>query len=85
MVLDQLGVSSVWHMALYDARRCVLRSLVRTTATVVVKSKFGLSTALELSSYSYRFWNWCGTTGFAGGGRFSKELYWCNFRNWMHF
>ena len=29
MVLDQLGVSSVGHVALYDARRCVLRSLVR--------------------------------------------------------
>ena len=29
MVLDQFGVSSVGHVALYDARRCVLRSLVR--------------------------------------------------------
>ena len=28
---------------------CVLRSLVRTTATVVLKSKFGLSAVLELS------------------------------------
>ena len=33
--------------------RFVLRSLVRTTATVVQKSKFGLSTALDDSSYSY--------------------------------
>ena len=65
--------------------RFVLRSLVRTTATVVQKSKFGLSTALELSSYSYRFWNWCGTAGFGGGGSFSKELYWFGFRNLIYF
>ena len=64
---------------------CILRSLVRTTATVALKSKFGLSAVLELSSYSYRFWNWCGTAGFGGGGSFCKELYWCSFRNWMHF
>ena len=64
---------------------CVLCSLVRTTATVVLKSKFGLSTALELSSYSYRFWNWCGTAGFGGGGSFSKELYWFGFRNLIYF
>lgn len=64
---------------------CVLRSLVRTTATVVLKSKFGLSAVFNYSSYSYRFRNWCGTAGFGGGGSFCKELYWCSFRNWMHF
>ena len=45
MVLEHLGVSSVGHVALYDALRCVLRSLVRTTATVGQKSKTGRITA----------------------------------------
>ena len=35
MVLDQLGVSSVGHVALYDALRCVLLALVVITATIV--------------------------------------------------
>ena len=47
--------------------------------------KFHIFTAINYSSYSYRFRNWCGTAGFAGCGSFSKELYWCTFRNWMCF
>lgn len=39
MVLEHLGVSSVGHVALYDALRCVLRSWVGTTATVWGKNR----------------------------------------------
>ena len=53
MVLDQLGVSSVGHVALYDALRCVLLDLVVTTATIVFGGKFGRITALGSGSYSY--------------------------------
>ena len=53
-----------------DALRFVLRSLVRSTATVVQKSKFGLSTAWEHSSYSYCFRNDGCTGGFCGGSSF---------------
>lgn len=74
MVLEHLGVSSVGHVALYDALRCVLRSWVRTTATVGQKSKFGLSGAWDYSSYSYWFRNCGGTGGFCGGGSYFKEL-----------
>ena len=66
MVLDQLEVSSVWHMVLYDALRCVLRSLVRTTATIVFGGKTGRITALGSGSYSYWFRNYGGTGGFCG-------------------
>ena len=45
MVLDQLGVSSVGHVALYDALRSVLLGLVVTTATIVFVGKFGRITA----------------------------------------
>ena len=45
MVLDQLGVSSVGHVALYDALRCALLALVVTTATIVFGGKFGRITA----------------------------------------
>lgn len=67
MVLDQFGVSSVGHVALYDARRCVLRSLVRNYATVGQKLKTGRITALWSGSYLYWFRNCGGTGGFCGG------------------
>ena len=41
MVLDQLGVSSVGHVALYDALRCVLRSWVRTTPLLSLVANLG--------------------------------------------
>ena len=66
MVLDQLGVSSVGHVALYDALRCVLLDLVVTTATIVFGGKFGRITALGSGSYSYWFRNCGGTGGFCG-------------------
>ena len=81
MVLDQLGVSSVGHVALYDALRCVLRSLVRTTATIVFGGKTGRITALGSGSYSYWFRNYGGTGGFCGGGSYFKELSWCSYWN----
>ncbi len=52
----------------HDALRFVLRSLVRTTATVVFFDKFGRITAWEHSSYSYCFWNDGCTGGFYCGG-----------------
>ena len=68
MVLDQLGVSSVGHVALYDAVRCVLWSLVVTTANVRKKLKTGRITALGSGSYSYWFRNYGGTGGFCDIG-----------------
>ena len=85
MVLDQLGVSSVGHAALYDALRCVLRSWVRTTATVGQKLKTGRITALGSGSYSYWFRNYGGTGGFCGGGSYFKELSWCSYWNLAYF
>ena len=41
MVLDQLGVSSVGHVALYDALRCVLRSLVRLLPLLSLVANLG--------------------------------------------
>ena len=85
MVLDQLGVSSVGHVALYDALRCVLRSLVRTTATIVFGGKTGRITALGFSSYSYWFRNYGGTGGFCGGSSYFKELSGCTYWNLAYF
>ena len=81
MVLDQFGVSSVGHVALYVAPRCVLRSLVRTTATIVFGGKTGRITALGSGSYSYWFRNYGGTGGFCGGGSYFKELSGCSYWN----
>ena len=50
-----------------------------------IKIKIWAFYGFNYSSYSYRFRNWCGTAGFCGGGSFCKELYWCSFRNWIHF
>ena len=83
MVLEHLGVSSVGHVALYDALCCVLRSLVRTTATVGKKLKTGRITALGSGSYSYCFWNDGCTGGFYCGGSCCKELYGCSYWNWL--
>lgn len=85
MVLDQLGVSSVGHVALYDALRCVLLALVVTTATIVFGGKFGRITALGSGSYSYWFRNYGGTGGFCGGGSYFKELSWCSYWNLTYF
>ena len=85
MVLEHLGVSSVGHVALYDALRCVLRSWVRTTATVGQKLKTGRITALGSGSYSYWFRNCGGTGGFCGGGSYFKELSWCSYWNLAYF
>lgn len=85
MVLDQYGVSSVGHVALYDALRCVLRSLVRTTATVGQKLKTGRITALGSGSYSYWFWNYGCTGGFCGSGSYFKELSGSSYWNLAYF
>lgn len=52
------------HVAL----RWLLRSLVRTTATVGRKSKFGRITALVLGSLLYGIRNYIGIGGFCSGG-----------------
>lgn len=63
-------VVSVWlaPTLAHDALRFVLWFWVRTTTTVALWGKFGLSTASEHSSYSYCFWNDGGTGGFCDGG-----------------
>ena len=85
MVLEYLGVSCVGHVALYDALRSVLRSLVRTTATVGQKLKTGRITALGSGSYSYWFRNCGGTGGFCGCGSYFKELSGCSYWNLAYF
>ena len=64
---------------------CVLRSLVRTTATMVQKSIFGLLTAVCYSSYSYWIRNCGGTGGFCVGGSYFKELSGCSHWNLAYF
>ena len=68
-----------------NALRCVLRSLVRTTATVGQKLKTGRVTALGSGSYSYWFRNCGGTGGFCGGGSYFKELSGCSYWNLVYF
>ena len=69
----------------HNALRCVLRSLVRTTATVGQKLKTGRITALGSGSYSYWFRNCGGTGGFCGGGSYFKELSGCSYWNLVYF
>ena len=75
MVRDYVGVSFVPALTFaHDALRLVLRSLVVTTATMVLQSKTGRITVLEYSSYSYWIRNYGVTGGFCSGSSYFMEF-----------